>query len=128
MSKPTQHDCYVSHVLSVAGGRRPLRNTGLAGGQRPPSLDCSGGHAYGGRPKAAIDDADAALRRRPKVALASSVLILALACRKPTASSKYFMQSFLAAKGCRKFIMVLEVLGQTKNNIILAHPSIYHKW
>ena len=39
---------------SSTGGRRPLGNTGLAGGRTLPLLDCSGGHVYGGRPKAAI--------------------------------------------------------------------------
>ena len=34
---------------------------------------------------------------RPKVALACSLLILALAYRKPTASSKYFKRSLVAA-------------------------------
>ena len=32
-------------------------STNLVGGQKPPFLDCSGGHVYGGRPKAAIDHA-----------------------------------------------------------------------
>ena len=33
----------------LAGSRRPLRNTGLAGDERPPLLDCSGGYVADGR-------------------------------------------------------------------------------
>ena len=71
------------------------RNTGLAGGQRPPLLDCSGGHVYGGRPKAAIDHV--ALRRAAEARLACSLLIRAPVLRKCTGPSKHFKRSFPAA-------------------------------
>ena len=62
-------------------GQRVAQGRGLAGGQRSPLLDCSGGHVYGGRPKAAL----------------ACKLILAPMFRKSTVSSKRFKRLLPAA-------------------------------
>ena len=89
---------------SLAGSRKPLRYTGLAGGQRPPLLDCSGGRVFGGRPKAAIEIAALTVGGRPKGALACCLLILALAFRKSTVPSKHFKRSFPVATQQKAFV------------------------